>query len=198
MIIENIQNLNCRQTRDFFKFIRSAAESSDPAAKNMYDKNWRNLPNTLPFLLYKTDRFHNGIFVVVYCQKEIIACGGLYPSDFCSKFALAGTRMWIKQEFRNKFLARNHLLPYFKKYALDNDYQAIGVSFNEYNKNLAKTWFKRRFGEIRNPRTFYYLGFDNLELLDFAVSIKNTKQYLLYERLDKEFVFNWSTVAWQE
>jgi hypothetical protein len=198
MVIENFQNLNCRQIRDFFKFIKLAANSQDPAAKNMYDKNWRNLPNTLPFLLYKTNRFHNGIFVVVYCQDELIACGGLYSSDFSSRFALAGTRMWIKKEFRNKFVARNYLLPYFKKYAIENNYQAIGVCFNEYNKNLAKTWFKTRLGEKKNPRTWYYLGFDNLELLDHAVSIKNTKQYLLYEKIDKEFVFDWSTIAWKE
>lgn len=192
------QSLSDQQHQQFFDFLKNTVSSGDPAAINMWAEDWQNCPNTLPYILTKTDRFRPGQFFLVLDNDKIVACSGTYISDFSNKFVLAGTRMWIDPLYRNRALARNLILPYSKKFAYQHDYSAIGVCFNDYNKNLIKTWFRVRLGESRSPRSQWHFGYHNLEAVTLPLNIKNTRQYLLYEKLNENFSFDWNTIQWRD
>jgi hypothetical protein len=171
----------------------------DPAAINMWTNDWEDQPNTLPYLLFKDSRYagdHGEFFLVIY-QNKIIGCSGIYFSDVDTSIAIAGCRTWINKEHRNKSLPREMLLPAQKKWAQDRNAKVIGLTFNDYNKNLIETWKRKRLGENRSHRQPYHLFYNNFNEVDFPVNIQYTKQWLIYEKLDSEFTFDWNTIKWQ-
>ena len=107
---------------------------------------------------------------------------------------MAGTRTWVSENYRNRQVAAYILLPAHKQWAIDNGYKQIALCFNEYNKNLIRTWKRKRLGEDRSPRTADRIFYDNLYELDFPVNIQYTKQWVIYEKLDKDWQFDWSTL----
>ena len=179
-----------------FEFCKEASLQNDPAAVNMWAEDWSVKSHTLPCILINSNRYsgNNGEFFLIMHQSEIVGCGGVYFSEFDSKFALAGGRTWIQPTYRNKSLPRELLLPAQKKWAQDRNASAIGLTFNEYNKNLISTWKRTRLGENRSPRQPYHLFYNNFNEVDFPVTIQYTKQWIIYEKLDPTFKFDWSTV----
>lgn len=191
----NFQEVN---KTDFYDFLRRESNSSkDLAAKNMWHDDYKNKNYTLPYILEKTDRFtKNGIFNVIFYNNQIIGCGGAYISDFCSDFLLAGVRTWISIEYRNKSLIKDNLLPFHKRFAVDNCISAIGLSFNDYNKNIITIFKRARLGENKDrlKRDSKHLFYNELIELNYPVRIQNTKQYLIYERLDNSFSFDFNSI----
>lgn len=197
--ITEYNSLSDKQKINFYNFLEMSRKEFKPASENMWDENWNFKKNTLPYILENTDRFtKNGNFNVLFDNEEIIACSGVYRSNFCKDLAVAGTRTWIKKNYRNKSISREYLLPVEKKWAIENKFKAIGLCFNEYNKNIIEIWKRRRLGENRTNREPHHLFFNGLNEVNFPVEIQYTKQWLIYEKIDNDFSFDWSTIAWSK
>lgn len=188
--------LNTIQRDIFFDFLKNAyEETTQPAHENMWSIDWTNNNSTLMYLLEKTTRFnHGGVYNIAFDNDIVVGCSGVYTSVFCPDLAIAGTRTWINKNYRNKSIARDILLPNEKKWAIDNNFKAIAISFNDYNKNISKIWKRVRFGEQRNPRQPHHLFYNGVNELDFPVTIQYTKQWVIYEKLDPSFNFDWATI----
>ena len=190
------QNLNPIQKEIFFNFMQEAKkETTQPAYKNMWDDDWHNKTNTLPYLLEKTSRFsERGQYNIVFNNEKVIACSGVYTSNFCLELAIAGTRTWVHTDYRNKSIARDILLPTEKEWAIENKFKAIAICFNDYNKNMSNIWKRIRFGEKRTPRQSHHLFYNGVNELEFPVTIQYTKQWIMFEKLDPSFEFDWTSI----
>lgn len=192
------QSLDQTQLESFFNFCKDASLEDLPAAKNMWHDNWKEHPETLPNILSLTDRFrHKGSFHILFCDNEVAMCGGVYLSDFSKKIALAGTRTWVNKKFRHLSLVRDYLLPVHKKWAISLDCKQVAICFNDYNKSLKRIFFRNRFGETNNRiffRTEDHLFFSNINELPFTVNIQDTPQWVLYEKLDPNWEFDWLSI----
>jgi len=199
MKLLNYYNLTVKQHDLFLHFLKECHKEIDqPAHINMYDDDWESKKNTLLYILEKTDRFKNdGQYNVLFHNYEVIACSGIYKSSFCSDMALSGTRTWIKKKYRNQLISREILLPNEKKYALYKGFKAIALCFNEYNKNIIDIFYRKRLGENRTKKLPHHLFYNNLNKVTFAVTIQSTKQYVLYEKLDDTFHFDWEIIKYQ-
>jgi hypothetical protein len=194
------QSLSSTEREDFFSFLKSTQQYDSPATANMWNDNWESKPETLPFILEKTDRFNssNGDYHIIYDGSTIIACGGVYISDFSNRIAIGGVRTWVAKEYRNNSILREYLFPVHKLWCQERNIDIIALTFNEYNKNLPKVFKRRRLGESieritsREPKHLFYSG---LHEVPFALSIQYTKQWLIYEKLS-DWNFNWETIKW--
>lgn len=194
MISKSYYSLTKPEQDSFIKFLKEAStETSQPAHINMYDSDWENKNNTLMYILEFTDRFkHNGFYQVVFEGDKAIASGGAYVSDFSKDVAILGTRTWIHKDYRHKLISREQLLPNERKWAIDNGLKAIILTFNDYNKNLMKLWSRTRLGESRPTRESHHFGYTGVTEVEFPVTIQYTKQWVLMEKLDPLFEFDWS------
>jgi hypothetical protein len=183
----------------FFDFLKTT-NTSDPASNNMWDDDWENKNYTLPYILEKTDRFNgeNGEFHIVFDDDKIIACGGVYISAFSQHISIAGTRTWVDKHYRNKLIMREVLLPRQKAWSIEQGSKLIAISVNEYNKNLLKPFKRIRLGEDKNRMTArqpHHLFYNGAIEVKFPVTIQYTKQWVLYEKLDPRFEFDWQIIA---
>lgn len=187
------------QKEIFFSFMKNASkETSQPAHENMWNEDWQNKNNTLPYLLEKSDRFSiHGVYNVLFDNDIVVGCSGVYTSAFCSDLAIAGTRTWIDKNYRNMSIAREYLLPAEKAWAIENNFKAIAICFNDYNKNIPKLWKRVRLGENRKTRQSHHIFFNGVNELEFPVNIQYTKQWLIYEKLKEDFDFDWSDIEWK-
>lgn len=190
------KDLTVSQHNTFFDFLKEAgSETTQPSHENMWSNDWQNKNYTLPYLLEYTDRFKNtGNFNILFDNQKVVACSGVYTSSFCPKLAIAGTRTWISKEYRNLSIAREYLLTTEKDWAIKNNYGAIAICFNEYNKNIIEIWKRTRFGEKRTPRQPHHLFYNGVNDPGFPVTIQYTKQWIIYEKLDPSFDFDWATI----
>jgi hypothetical protein len=167
----------------------------------MWDINWQTKTNTLPYILEYTDRFDgiNGVFHIIYEEDNIVACGGVYRSKFNDFVSMAGVRTWTDSKYRNNSLLREFLFPLHKAWSIEHDIKIIALSFNEYNKNLIQVFRRIRLGEnierIGN-RQPHHLFYNDLNEVEFPVNIQQTKQWVVYEKLDPLFEFDWNNIRW--
>jgi hypothetical protein len=192
--VYDLQDFDNQQFLDFCR--RESTNSSDPAASNMWSDHWTTDTHTLPHLVYIQKRFDDscGQFNLLLADNEIIGCAGVYISEFCNSLAIAGCRTWISKTFRNMMLVRDYLLPVQKIWARKRQLQAIGLSFNSYNRNLIKIWEKRRLGEHRPARQSHHLFYTGLHKIEFPVMIQNTPQWIIYEKIDDTWNFDWELI----
>jgi hypothetical protein len=85
-----------------------------------------------------------------------------------------------------------------KQWAIDNNCKAIAITFNDYNKNLIETFKRKRLGETRSPRQLHHLFYNNFNVIDFPLNIQYTKQWIAYEQLNLNFMFDWNTIRWKD
>ena len=180
------------QKNDFKEYCKEQSNSDDSASSNL----WGNESHHLTFILNHTSRFssNNGEFYIAFCDNEIAACSGIYKSEFNSHVALAGTRTWTTKKFRNLKLSREYLLPNQKQWAIDRNFKQIAICFNDYNKNLTRTIFRSRLGEAPLLRTSKHLFYSNINEIPFPVNIQDTKQWVVYEKIDSNWEFDWSKI----
>ena len=133
-----------------------------------------------------------GRMFAAYSNDRIIGCSGLYFSDFSEHIVLLGCRSWITPSFRSKSIIRDSFLPVQKRLALDLGAKQVAISFNNHNKNLRQLFLRNLIK--RKPRTPDFLFYGNLNVLDFSVWIKNTPQWVLYERLTNDWDFDWASL----
>lgn len=176
-------------------------KDTSPAMVNMHSKTWRNENNTLRYILEVDNKFNLGEYFVLFNDKLPVASGGVYFSEWTKDIAMAGIRTWAHTEHRNKLLVAEYILPACKAWAVENKCKFITLTFNDYNKNLIKVCIRTRAGESatrisgRTPRRLFYNG---ATVVDFPLEINYTKQWLIYEKLDSEFLFNWEEFKWQD
>lgn len=196
------KSLTIKEKEHFFGYLQSIKATNIPAYSNMWDDNWQNNVSTLPYVLENTDRFDdiNGKFHILYDGSNIVACGGVYRSQFSESIAIAGVRTWTDSKYRNKSLLREFLLPLHKEWAIENNMKMIVLSFNEYNKNIIQIFKRRRLGENKeriNNRQPYHVFYNGLNEVMFPVKIQYTKQWAIYEKLDPMFDFDWNEIKWE-
>lgn len=182
----------------FYDFCCQASKENLPAAKNMWSEEWRNSPETLPYILTNTDRFTSkGVFHILFDGDAVVLCGGVYISNFSKNIAIAGTRTWVNKDYRHLSLVRDYLLPVHKQWAISKGCKQIAVCFNEYNKSLKRIFFRSRLGES-NSRLFFrteeHMFFSNINELPFTVNIQDIPQWVLYEKLDPNWDFDWISI----
>lgn len=194
----NLITLDQLKNKDkFFDFCKKASQDSkQPAACNMWDVDWIEKTHTLPYLIFKENRFKNpnGEFFLIQDSENIIGCSGVYISEFSKEVAIAGCRTWINPDYRNRSLPREYFLPAQKEWAIANKCKAIALSFNNYNKNIIEIWKRIRIGERRSPRQPHHLFYSNFEEVKFMVNIQYTPQWVIYEKLDSTLKFDWHSI----
>jgi hypothetical protein len=189
-------DLSNTEIEKFYNFCqRVGTTSKDPAAKNM----WGESDNTLQYLLNNTDRFKypNGDFLVLFDKDRVVACSGVYRSSFDANVAIAGVRTFVDDQYRHLSLNREYFLVEQKKWCIEHNIKLIALSFNDYNKNIIQIFKRNRLGEKnarvnkREPKHMFYTGMGEVE---FPVMIQYTPQWVIYENLDKDFEFDWTTI----
>jgi len=195
-----LENFSQSNKDIFYRYLKDQAlNSKDIAAKNMWDES--KSKSSLVYILENTDRFlyPNGEFNILFYNSLIVGCAGVYKSLFSNEIALAGTRAWLSKEFRNKHILREYFLPNHKLWAKMNYCKAVALCFNEYNKSLIKVFKRTRLGEsssrvnFKEPKHLFYNGICEI---DFPVIIQHTKQYVIYEKLDTNFMFDWQLIKY--
>ena len=84
-----------------------------------------------------------------------------------------------------------------KKWCINRNIKLIALTFNDYNKNIIQIFKRNRLGESnarvnkREPNNLFYNGIEEVE---FPVIIQHTPQWVIYEKLDKSFNFDWATI----
>lgn len=196
MKIERYSNLT--DITQFFDFLKTESlEIEQPASVNLWSTDWEANAHTLPYILTNTNRFdgNNGEFFILYENDKIVACGGVYISDFNKDVAIAGVRTWVSKDYRHLALNKDYLLVEHKKWAIDKNIKMIALSFNNYNKNIIQIFKRNRLGEkpgrinSREPKNMFYNG---LHEVSFPVTIQYTPQWVIYEKIDDTFDFDWS------
>ena len=182
---------------EFFDFLKTESlEVDQPACVNLWSKDWEINVHTLPYILTNTKRFDgiNGEFYIIYNDDKIVACSGVYISDFSTDIAIAGVRTWVNKNYRHLTLNKDYLLVEHKKWAVGKNMKIIALSFNDYNKNIVQIFKRGRLGEKpgrinnREPKNLFYTG---LHEVKFPVTIQYTHQWVIYEQLDNSFEFDW-------
>jgi|694.fasta_scaffold73397_2 hypothetical protein len=195
----SFSSLTFKEKQKFYNFCKEqSTEISQPAAMNMWHDDWKSHSYTLPHILEIGLRFQEpfGDFNILMLDSKFVACAGIYQSAFCKDISIAGCRTWVSKEFRNKNLIRDCLLPAQKKWSIDNDYKIVCLSFNEYNKNIVNTFKRTRLGEGRRviERKPHHLFYTGLHEVEFLVNIQYTPQWVIYEKIDPNYQFNWDVI----
>jgi hypothetical protein len=132
----------------------------------------------------------------MYIDDTMVACGGVYISDFSPDVAILGTRTWVHERYRNQQLIRNYILPEQKEWCVKRNIACLALTFNEYNKNISMLFKRTRMGEDHNRlhnREPKHLFYNNFNEVPYPVTIQHTPQYVIYESLSN-FTFDWSTL----
>jgi hypothetical protein len=202
MKVITYNNLSAIEKEQFYAFLKSTQLESKPASINMWHDNWIDKTNTLPFILENTNRFDgiNGTYHILFNDSTIVACSGVYISDFSNNVALAGVRTWVSKDYRHNSIIREYLLPVQKEWCREKTVKIIALTFNDYNKNLIQVFKKRRLGETKErikTRQPSHLFYNNFNEVNIPVVVQYTKQWLVYELLDLDFIFDWKSIEYK-
>jgi hypothetical protein len=177
-------------------------ETNNLANKNMWDENWENNPSTLLYHLYISKRFYSEtgeMYVMIKNDKEIIGTSGVYVSNFDSNVAIGGVRAWMLKQYRGKILMNNNRGPYALPIHIDwtreRGLKTTIFTFNEYSLNLINYFKRIGFGFADRNSEFFNLNFNQI---DFPVNIQNTKQWVIYHKIDESYEPNWDKIRWVE
>ncbi len=202
MVEQNIKvykvdkKLQSNEILEFCKFANSFAD--DPAHVNMYHKYWQDHPETLPYLIYNSDRFKdsNGDFFVLKLNRKIVAISGVQKSSFDDNVAMAGIRSWIVPNLRAKMYIGHYLLPEHLAWAKSNGLKTVLLSFNNYNKRLMN-YFKRTGMGVPKKRNETRLFHNGVFEVPFSVNIQHTEQWVLYHKIDETYEPNWENIRFK-
>lgn len=162
------------------------------AAENLWNIDWENKPNTVPYLLTKSERFlePKGKMHLLFDDNSIIGMGGVYISDFSEKVAIAGVRTWVDRNYRNRQLIKDYILVKNKEWAVSRGVDIIALTFNEYNRNIIRLFEK---GQNIGSRTNAHMFHSNINYLDFPVMIQGIRQWVIFENI-KDNKFRWENL----
>lgn len=177
-------------------------EKSKPAWENMSFTDWENKPQTLLYVLLKTNRFNSGsgVFSFLYKDNIIVASSGAYISDFDSHVIIGGVRAWKLSSLRGGYFISKNIMPIHEQWAKTHNGKIFALTFNEYNfelmqkMNRSGQWERARkskflFGSLRD--TYY----QDMNVLPYTVNIQNTTQHVLYKRFDESYEPAWPRIC---
>lgn len=176
------------------------SEKDEPSHNVMYNENWENDPSTLPYLIYKSDRFDNdnGDMFLLMEDDQIKGCSGVnILNEFDNNVAIAGVRTWLNKELRGKFIIGRYLLPEHLKWAKEKNLKTIIITLNEYNKRLIP-YFKREGLGIKKNRNENSMFYNGQHHLDFSVNLYYTKQYVMYHKIDESYEPDWESIRYDK
>lgn len=119
-----------------------------------------------------------GIVYVTY-QQEIVAISCMEKNDSLMKDAvLIGVRMWVRKDFRGKFLHSLYLLPEQEKWAKESGAKRVFMTFNESSR---KSLYRHILDRDHSGSTYEsrWDGYQSLGLVQFNY----TQQYVIYKEL---------------
>jgi hypothetical protein len=180
----------------FLTFCKNAYNQSKRlSGSNMWDPDWENTNSTLPYLMYKTDRFSgsNGIMYGLRTGDELIAVSGIYISSFDKNVAIAGVRSWINEGHRANLVIGKHLLPQQLAWAKAAGIRAVALTFNDYNRPLM-TYFTRAGLGVIKRRTSDMMFYNGVHEVPFPVVIQHTKQWAIYHKIDETYTPDWESI----
>jgi hypothetical protein len=187
---------------EIFDFCKQAfEEKSQPSHINMWNDDWENDTSTLPYLLYKSNRFNNSngdMFLLFDDDNKILAMSGVNISDFDPNVALGGVRSWVNKSMRGKFVIGGYFLPIQLKWATDRNLKTIALTINDYNKRLIPYLKRSGLGinkQLDNPNSMFHNG---QFYVDFPVIINYTKQWVMYHKIDENYIPDWESIRYKE
>ena len=191
----SVKEYNSSLFDNLLEFCKSQKDDST-VSNNMWTKDWRNNPATLPFILETNERFSNncGMFHLLYDNENIIGCGGVYISDFSSRVAICGVRTWIDKKYRNLQYIKNYILVENKNWAVNKSVDTVALTFNYYNRNLMRLFIR---GQNIGTRSDKHMFYKNFNIVDYPVIIRNVPQWVIYENLS-DFRFRWDSIKLEE
>lgn len=189
------------QDSEFFAKVidwcEAAANEQTPAAVNHNVEDWHEDEKSLPYILYHKNRYdRRGEYFFLLDQGKIVAGSGIYRSDFCYELAIGGSRTYVNPDHRAKWLVAKYLLPAQLRWAERRSYHAVALTFNEYNKKVINAITRTGLG-IKKNRTPDMMFYDGVYTVDHPVVIKNTLQWIIYHKINKDFEFDWSSISSQ-
>ena len=185
-------------------FCTRAELEDKPASKNMDISDWENRPETLMYLLHKEGRFWNGKGVCnfLYYNNDCIGFSGAYISDFSNRVVIGGVRSYLLDGHKNKYLWAEHCLPSQVRFAYRAGAGYFLLTFNEYNKNIAKIFIRAGQGKGSGLGTRRYVHpgqfSSDIKLWPKRLIIKNTPQWALVKQIDHMQYYDFSQLEEQE
>ena len=198
-IVEPVSKTDLGNKEEFLEFCKKSYESnSSPACSNMWHPDWENRVETLPYLIYKSNRFSdNGIFFALRINSAIEAVSGIYISEFDKAVAIGGVRSWTNPGHQADLVIGRHIFPMQLKWAKCRDIRTIALTFNEYNRRLINYFKRTGVGVVKN-RTPDMLFYNGVYEVPFPVLIQNTKQWAIYHKIDETYEPNWETIRYKD
>ncbi len=196
---KSFSSLSDKERHIVFEYIKHVAleEAKDLAAVNMWNPDWENDPKTLMYMLCKTDTLtgDNGEYYLIFDELGEVACSaGVYRSEFDKSFGVA-TRLWVRKKYRNLRLGGVTVLKAVRKWCIEHNCKACGLTLNQYNRHIVTVYKRKGVGVSFKPSLkedeFFYNGITEV---DFPVTIKYTKQWVAYEKLDSMYEFDWESI----
>jgi hypothetical protein len=173
-------------------------EKEQPSHANMWHDDWENQPATFPYLIYSSDRFKNGNGMMLLLLDDngcILGTSGANVSEFDKNVVLGGVRTWLNKDLRGRFIMGRYVLPHQLKWATEEKYKTVALTFNDYNKRLIPYFARSGLGiqKKRAPGSLFYNG---QHILDFPVTINYTKQWVIYHKIDENYIPNWEKIKY--
>lgn len=178
------------------RFCKRAELDSSPTSENMAFTNWQINNASLLYLLKIEQRltWPKGCFYIVYEKNDIVACSGLYISEFSPDIIIGGVRAYTLSEFRTKYIHGNIIFPKQIQTAKEKGAKLFLLSFNSYNDKLYKFIVRGSQGK----GTAFGLGFSdtykNFQLHDKQIIIKNVPQTILKLPLEENYEYDFSNI----
>lgn len=184
----------------FLEFCKKSYESNtSPACANMWNENWEECPETLPFLIYKSDRFHedNGVYFILSINDVIEASSGIYISEFDKNVAIGGVRSWTNSGYKANLIIGRYIFPKQILWAKLHGIKTIALTFNDYNKKLMSYFTRNGIGVVKN-RTPDMLFYNGVNVLSHSVIIQHTKQWVIYHKIDENYEPDWKLIEYKD
>jgi hypothetical protein len=174
------------------------SEKEQPGHVNMWHHDWEEQIATLPYLLYCSDRFSNNngeMFLLFDNNNNIVGISGVNVSEFDKNVALGGVRTWLDKDLRGQFVMGRYVLPHQLSWATGLSLKTLALTFNDYNKRLIPYFTRSGLGiqKKRKPGSLFYNG---QYALDFPVTINYTKQWIIYHKIDENYMPNWDSIKY--
>ena len=192
-------SLTVNEKEKVFEYLKdiSLNENKDLAAVNMWNPEWEHDSKTLMYILCKTDMLtgDNGEYYLIFDELGDVACSaGVYKSEFDKLFGVA-TRLWVRKKYRNLKLGGIAILKPVRKWCVDHNCKACGLTLNQYNRHIITVYKRKGLGvnfkpSLKEDELFY----NGITEVDFPVIIKYTKQWVAYEKLDSMYEFDWESI----
>jgi hypothetical protein len=182
--------------KELINFCKTAYHNKkDPAHVNMWHPDWENNSETLLFNIFVSKRLcgATGETFLLWRDDLLIAVSSVYVSSFDSNVAIGGVRSWVVGKYRGDLMIGRYLLPLQYQWAKKRNLKTFMLTFNDYNKKLINIIKRSGFGRVKNrteEKPFFY----GVHTIDFPVTIQHTKQWIVYDKIDKNYEPNWKKI----